>query len=92
MAEKQKTHISFLEGRYTPILPNRKIGITFLRDSTPGLPERYLGEKEEQPKMEVEKPAPLPNIPEEKKKEEDELAPPEEFDYDEEKQPLKKSE
>jgi hypothetical protein len=42
--------------------------------------------------MDIEKPAPLPNIPEEKKKEEDELAPPEEFDYDEELQPLQKSE
>lgn len=31
-----------MEGRYTPILPERKIGICFLKDSKPGAPDEYL--------------------------------------------------
>ncbi|MCB0370482.1 MAG: hypothetical protein KDD45_13915 [Bdellovibrionales bacterium] len=36
IAEKQRPHISFPSGRYTPVLLNRKIGISFLKDSQPG--------------------------------------------------------
>jgi hypothetical protein len=56
VAEKQKPFITFVEGRYTPILPSRKIGITFLKDSQPYDSDRYLGEKEEPQKMDIEKP------------------------------------
>jgi hypothetical protein len=36
VAEKQKKFIQFVEGRYVPLLPSRKIGISFLKDSQPG--------------------------------------------------------
>lgn len=45
VCEKQKQFITFAEGRYAPILPNRKIGISFLKDSRLGEPEKYLGDK-----------------------------------------------
>lgn len=35
VAEKQKKHIKFLPGRFTPVLQDRVIGINFLVDSTP---------------------------------------------------------
>lgn len=54
VTEKQKKHIQFLEGRYTPVLSNRKIGISFLIDSQPGVADDFLTLKEE--KMEIEKP------------------------------------
>lgn len=31
-----------MEGRYHPILPERKIGICFLKDSQPGVADTYL--------------------------------------------------
>jgi hypothetical protein len=74
VAEKQKPFITFVAGRYTPVLGGRKIGISFLRDTQAGDPDAFLGEAE---KMEVEK-APLEKVVEaSKKKEDDELAPPE---------------
>ena len=45
IAEKQKGFITFIEGRYTPIFPSRKIGITFLKDNQPFDSDRYLGDK-----------------------------------------------
>ena len=44
IAEKQRSHISFQSSRYTPVLSNRKIGISFLKDSQPGEPDEYLGQ------------------------------------------------
>jgi len=44
VAEKQKKFIQFVEGRYIPLLPNRKIGISFLRDTQPNEEDDYLGE------------------------------------------------
>lgn len=44
IAQKQRQHITFVGGRYTPVLPARKIGISFLRDSQPGEADTYLGE------------------------------------------------
>jgi hypothetical protein len=41
-------------GRYTPILPSRKIGISFLKDNEPNTPDKYLGDKEEPQKMDIE--------------------------------------
>ena len=41
IAEKQKKHINFLEGRYTPVLKDRIIGINFLYDSNPGESDDY---------------------------------------------------
>lgn len=43
VAEKQRNVISFAASRYAPILPNRKSGICFLRDSTSGESDKYLG-------------------------------------------------
>jgi hypothetical protein len=51
IAEKQKQYITFVGGRYTPVLPGRKIGINFLRDSQPTEPETYLGEVAKPQKM-----------------------------------------
>lgn len=43
VAEKQRKYIQFVgEGRYYPILPERKIGICFLKDNQPGTPHDYL--------------------------------------------------
>ena len=80
VAEKQKKFIQFVEGRYVPLLPSRKIGISFLKDSHPGTDDEYLGEIKKAEKMELEK------IDEEKQaespeKKEDEIDPPEEFDF-----------
>lgn len=36
IAEKQRQHITFQASRYSPVLPNRKLGISFLKDSQPG--------------------------------------------------------
>lgn len=44
VSEKQKKFIQFIEGRYTPLLQSRKIGISFLKDSQPGQDDEYLGE------------------------------------------------
>jgi len=44
VCEKQKKYIQFVEGRYTPILNSRKIGISFLKDSTPEEADKYLGD------------------------------------------------
>lgn len=53
MAEKQKKFIQFVEGRYVPLLANRKIGISFLKDSQPGAEDDYLGEAKKTEKMEL---------------------------------------
>lgn len=45
VCEKQKPYITFVEGRYSPILPTRKIGISFLKDSRLGEPDKYVGDK-----------------------------------------------
>jgi hypothetical protein len=55
IAEKQKKFIQFVEGRYVPLLPSRKIGISFLKDSQPGTDDEYLGEVKKSEKMELEK-------------------------------------
>jgi len=44
IAEKQKKYIQFVDDRYIPLLPNRKIGISFLRDTLPNQEDEYLGE------------------------------------------------
>jgi len=44
IAEKQKKFIQFVDGRYIPLLPSRKIGISFLRDTLPNEDDEYLGE------------------------------------------------
>lgn len=43
VTEKQRRYLQFVEGRYHPVLPDRKIGINFLRDSKPGEADEYLG-------------------------------------------------
>ena len=85
-AEKQRSYITVVSQRYTPVLPTRKIGIIFLRDSQPNEADQYLGVT----KMEVEKPSEKPAEEKPKQSENDGLAPPEQFEYDEEKQPLNK--
>lgn len=45
IAERQRKYITFLEGRYTPILADRKIGINFLLDTAHCQPDDYLNEK-----------------------------------------------
>ena len=53
VADKQRNLISFVESRYTPILPSRKSGICFLKDSQPSESDNYLGQVA---KAEIEKP------------------------------------
>lgn len=64
VAEKQRGLVTVVSDRYTPVLPNRKIGISFLRDSQPNEADEYLGVA----KMEAEKPSATQPI-EEKPKE-----------------------
>ena len=87
IAEKQRQFITFQEGRYTPILPTRKMGISFLRYSDPDSPDEYLNKPPVKEEMKPEQP--LNPVPEQGN-EEDELNPPEEFEYDDEKQQLVK--
>jgi len=42
IAEKQRKFITFLESRYTPVLPSRKIGISFLKDAQPDENDDHL--------------------------------------------------
>lgn len=71
-----------MEGRYRPILKDRYIGINFLFDQTPELSDDYYQIGKADTKMEAE----LQDIPE---KQEEEVEEPQNFEYDEEKQPLK---
>lgn len=74
VAEKQRKYIQFVaEARYHPILPERKIGICFLKDSQPGVPDEYLFHaNSEEPKPAPAEPgassngipAPLEQVPE----------------------------
>ncbi len=81
VAEKQKKFIQFVEGRYVPLLPSRKIGISFLKDSQPGTDDEYLGEVKKTEKMELEKIEEEKQAESPEKKKEDEIEAPEEFDF-----------
>ena len=88
VAERQRKYIKFLPGRFTPVLQDRVIGINFLYDSSPNESGDFLtiGDGKDSSKMQGE---PLQIVPEEKPQEDD-VAMPEEFEYDEGKQLLDK--
>ena len=71
VADKQRKHIEFVPGRYEPVLPQRKVGIVFLRDSQPGQPDTFL-ETAGKPAEEKKAPPAANSMPEEFVFEEDE--------------------